>query len=303
MNNLNAISRLIGFLLLAAVLIILFATPSTIFSRNVSFIYPNLDDPYSGQTNVQTKMDFGDQAHVESFPMEFGEWNGKGYDPSEAEKMRKELGASVLMMRDYYKPGLWRGLTFLIMQSKSRTSFHPPQICYPATGWEIQEEGQEEIPLPDSFWQSIGDLGPLKPEGGAQDYFGPVQMGKLLVTTQLNEQATDRHVVLYCYVRNSSYWGSSDTVTMLRVSAPTTITGSYEDMLSIEKEFMAEVMPLLFESRAKEDIIMTQIAKLGLGGILLLIIIFAIPIMAVFYPEISRLYRHWKRSPQKDQTC
>ncbi len=140
MNNFNALSRLLGFLLLAIVLIILLATPSAIFSRNVSFIYPNLEDPHTGQTNVQTKMDFGDQAHVESFPMEFGEWRGESYDPSKAEDMRDKLGASVLMMRDYYKPGLWRGLTFLIMQSKSRTSFHPPQVCYPATGWGIQEE-------------------------------------------------------------------------------------------------------------------------------------------------------------------
>ncbi len=294
MDTFKRFTRLIGLLLLAMVIIILLATPGTIFSRNVSFIYPSLSDPSAGQTSVQTKMDFGDQEHVESFPIEFGEWRGEGYDQAEAERMREQLGASVLLMRDYYKPGLWRGLTFLIMQSESRASFHPPQVCYPSQGWEVQEEGTEVIPMPESFWQKVGDLGPLKPEEDAEEYFGPVSMSKLIITTG-DDSVKDRHVVLYCYVRDSSYWGSSDTVTMLRVSAPTTLTGSYEDMLDIEKDFLVEVLPLLFEAREQEDTIISQISSLGPGGIFLLIIMFAGPLAIAFYPEIGKLYRRLRQ--------
>ncbi len=294
MKNVDYISRLIGLLLLALVIIILIATPGAIFSRNVSFIYPSLSDPSSGQTSVQTKMDFGDQEHVESFPMEIGEWTGINYDSAEAEKMRQQLGASVLMMRDYYKPGLWRGLTFLIMQSEDRSSFHPPQVCYPAQGWKVQEEGTEVIPMPESFWKEVGDIGPMDPLEMALEYLGPVCMSKLIITTG-DDEIEDRHVVLYCYVRNSSYWGSSDTVTMLRVSGPTLLTGSSEDMLNVEKEFMAEVIPLLFEAREEEDIIISQIASLGPGGIFLLILIFAVPLIVAFHPEIRRLYYRWRQ--------
>ncbi len=294
MKNVNYIARLIGLLLLALVVIFLFATPGTIFSRNVSFIYPSLSDPGAGETSVQTKMDFGDQEHVESFPMEIGEWTGVNYDTVEAERMRDQLGASVLMMRDYYKPGLWRGLTFLIMQSENRASFHPPQVCYPAQGWKVQEEGTEVIPMPESFWKEVGDIGPLDPLEMASEYLGPVSMSKIIITIG-EDDIKDRHVVLYCYVRNSSYWGSSDTVTMLRVSGPTLLTGSYEDMLNIEKEFMAEVIPLLFEAREKEDTFISQIASLGPGGILLLILMFAGPLAFAFHPEIRRLYRRWRQ--------
>ena len=122
--------------------------------------------------------------------------------------MREQLGASVLMMRDYYKPGLWRGLTFLIMQSESHASFHPPEVCYRALGWEIQEAGTVEIPMSESFWKEIGNIGPIDPHDEARKLLGPVIMNKLVITNGEN-QVNDRHVVLYSYVRNSSL-GSSD---------------------------------------------------------------------------------------------
>ena len=115
MRTYTRFTRLTGFMLLAIVFIILLTPPNTIFSQDVSFIYPSLDNPKADQISVKTKMDFGDQQHVESFPYEIEHWTARDRDPEDVQETRKQLGADVLVERYYYKPGLWKGLTFMII--------------------------------------------------------------------------------------------------------------------------------------------------------------------------------------------
>ena len=139
----------IGLLVLASILTVMLGTPGTFFGQSASFLYSKLSDPTSDRTFVRTNMDFGDAESLNSFPKQIGEWNGSDY---EVEGLKAQLGADVLLMRAYRKPSVDQPIFFLVMQSNSQTSFHPPEVCYPAQGWDIESEDTDFLDVTDASW-------------------------------------------------------------------------------------------------------------------------------------------------------
>jgi hypothetical protein len=137
-------SRIIGFILLVILICLLFSTPSTILARSITTIGTELSHATGDETPVRTKLDFGSNEHMQTFPKQIGDWKASDYNTTGA---AESLGADVMLMRAYSHPELYQPVFFLIMQSNNRSSFYPPIVCYPALGYTIEEEGKEKIPV------------------------------------------------------------------------------------------------------------------------------------------------------------
>ncbi len=281
MTFFNQYHWVIGLLVLAAVLTVMLGTPVTFFGRQTSFIYSNLSDPKSNVTYVRTNMDFGDNDQIREFPMEIGGWYGRDFD---VDPWRDQLGADVALLRGYRKPNQ-QEIWFLAMQSKSRSTFHPPEVCYPAMGWEILEEGFEDIPGEDASWIEA----PLFPRFSEAQ--SAVRLKKIVVAKEKNDIITERRLVVYFYVKHAELGGSSDIITMIRISAIAPLEGSYQDVLDREEDLLLEFIPLMFQPDEHEDIIIVRLAKTGLGGILLIVVSFLVPLGLTLFPQIGKLIR------------
>ena len=60
------------------------------------------------------------------------------------------------------------------------------------------------------------------------------------------------------------------------------LNGSYEGTLNLTKEFMAEVVPYMFEVRKEEEIVTVQLAKSGIGGWLIIGALVSVPLGLLF---------------------
>ena len=248
----------IGLLALASILTLMLGTPDTFFGQNASFLYSNLSNPTSNRTFVRTNMDFGDAESLNNFPKQVGEWQGTDY---EVEGLKAQLGADVLLMRSYRKPSVNQPIFFLIMQSKSQASFHPPEVCYPAQGWDIESEETDFLDVSNASW--------LEPElyPKFSEVKPTIQIKKIVVTKEktgfFGVETIEHRVVIYFYVKSAPLGADSDAIVMIRVSAIAPTEGSYEELLKIEKQLMVDSIPHMFELREKEDIIAAQLVGSG----------------------------------------
>ena len=88
-------SVLFGLFALVCVIVLLFSTPDSLFSRGVSFIDSELNRSSGNEAYVITKMNLGSQEHVSAFPTEIGEWKGYDYDTT---RVSEDLGADVVLL-------------------------------------------------------------------------------------------------------------------------------------------------------------------------------------------------------------
>lgn len=273
----------VGLLLLAAVITVFVGTPDIFFGTRTTFIYSNLSDPSKHQTYVRTNMDFGNNERIREFPMDIGDWQGRDFP---VDPWKEQLGADVALMRGYRKPGATQEIWFLAMQSKSRSSFHPPEACYPALGFTIEEEGYEIVPGENADWLEA----PLYPKFSESQ--ATVRLKKMLVSKGKAGVTEEHRLILYFYVKHGSLGAMSDVITMIRISAIVPRSDdSYEQTLELEKELLLEFIPIMFEPAEKEDIIIVQLAEKGAGGIFLIILGFAVPGGIILYPQAGRLSR------------
>jgi hypothetical protein len=269
-------SLLLGLLVLALVIALLLSTPTLIFSSGVTFIDSELYRSSGNEAYVRTKMDLGNSEHVNAFPYQFGVWKGYDYDTA---ALKESLGADIILLRGYERPGLYQPIFFLIMQAKTESSFHPPHICYPALGYEIEGEGKEQIPVEEKNWTETTPLSSTL-----------IPTARLVVFKASEGRVIERRVVLYCYVKGNQF--ISDTITMIRVEALAPIEGSYDGILSVEKDFMTSAIPYMFEPsyRGEWKPLALQLIELGIGGYLTIAIMLFIPLTIIIYPSIR-----WRR--------
>jgi len=80
---------------------------------------------------------------------------------------------------------------------------------------------------------------------------------------------------------------SGDDVTMLRVQALAPLEGPYESILNMEKDFLAEAIPHLFEpvDREKWSPLAVRLAGLGVGGYVVIALLLLIPVAIAVYPK------------------
>ena len=278
---------IIGLIALVFVIILLLSTPSMILAKQVSVIDTELSRASGHETTVRTKMDFGNNEHLQAFPREIGDWQSMVFNTS---KLAESLSADVMLLRAYghtYANGTLRGkqVLLLIIQSDNRSSFHPPIVCYPAVGYKIEEETTEELFIPNATWAESPLYSHWDPEE-AGCFNGLMSAKKLVVSKESNGEVTKRKVVLYFYVKDNPV--ITDKITMIRVSAHAPINGSYEGALNITKDFMGEVVPYMFEVREEEDSTAVQLAKSGIAGCIIIGALVSIPIGLIVYPKIKK---------------
>jgi hypothetical protein len=278
-------AKIIGLLMLAFVVILLFSTPSMILAKRVTMIGTELSYATGDELPVRTKLDLGNNTHMQAFPKQIGEWTAYDYNTT---WLIQQLGADVVLLRAYSHPQLYQPIFFLIMQSNNRTSFHPPIVCYPALGYTIEEEGKETVTVHNASW--VEDPWLSKADMKRNDAILPVK--KLVVAKNSADtgRVTERRVVLYFYVKEPPL--SSDTITMVRVEALAPTDGSYEGILKVSKEFMGDTIPRMFEVQRPERILFTSLATGAIADKLALLMLFLAPLAVIFYPELrSRSYR------------
>ena len=283
-------SKLIGLLLLGFVLIILLSTPSMLFAKYITTIDTELSHASEGANFVKAKMDFGSNEHMQAFPKQIGDWNGSDYNTT---GVAESLGADVMLMRAYSHPKLYQPVFFLIMQSKNRSSFHPPIVCYPALGYTIEEEGKANIFVQNISWVEEPVLPSWESRKEELGYFnGTIPVKKLIVVKESegengnkNNKVTERRVVLYFYVKESPL--TSDKITMVRVSALAPLEGSYDGILNITKGFMGDTLPYMFEMQKEEPLILFILLG-SLAGKVVVGLLFIAPLVIIFYLEIRK---------------
>lgn len=278
MNLYRRYSLVIGLFVLIVIIVILLSKPGAIFTRGVSFINTDLYRSSRNELYVETNIDFGDNEFIQTLPLSIEGWQGYDYDSSSIEEY---LGADVMLMRGYYHANTYQPVFFLIMQSKAGSSFHPPPVCYQAQGYKIEEEKTTEFTVSAQGWKE----GELK-DDTLTNISIPVK--KLVVYKESDGNIIERRVVLYYYVESSKF--TSDTITMIRISALAPNDGSYEDVLEIEKDFAAQIFPYMFDPSEDNDAgsLLSQLTGAGPFGLLAIIALFAFPLAIMIYPKIRR---------------
>ena len=272
-------SMLLGLLAMTLVVVVLLSGSGSAFSSGVAFIDSTLHRSSGGEAFVRTKMDFGNARQVNEFPYEIGNWTGADYETSE---IRDSLGADALLMRRYTSPGIYLGLDFLILQARTESSFHPPPVCYVALGFEIEEQGKEQVLIDDPAWAQA-------PSSGIS-----IPLEKAVIFKQSDGRVTDRRLALYFYVKGNQL--TSDRVTFIRVEAQAPAEGSYDGILGVEKEFIALAIPHMFEPGGDREWnpVAVRLAGLGVGGYFVIILLLLIPLAVAVFPRTR-----WGRGPDQ----
>jgi hypothetical protein len=273
-------SRIFGFIVLIYAIIILLSTPSFLLAKTITTLDTELSQASTDATFVRAKMDFGNNEHMRAFPNNISGWEGSDYNTT---RVAESLGADVMLMRSYINPETFQPVIFLIIQSTNRSTFHPPVVCYPALGYTIEEEGKAAIPVRNISWIEEPLFGVPATKARYSNVTLPVK--KLVVVKQSGEKVTERKVVLYFYVKDNPF--TSDTFTLIRVSALAPTEGSYDGFLNLTAEFMGNTLPCMFELRKEELIFFSLFASLA--GKVLVGLMLLVPLPIIFYPEIKRL--------------
>jgi hypothetical protein len=263
-------SVLIGFFLLVCILILLLSIPGACLTKEVSFVTTELYHSSGDDLNIKTETYFASGEQMQSFPKQIGDWNGYDYDATETQKA---LGAELLLMRGYYEPGLYQPLFLTIVQASTESSFHPPRLCHEGVGYKTAEEGRDTVSIQDPSWAEDGTPVEI-----------PVNM--LLVYKEVNNEVTERRVVLYIYVKGGAF--ASDTITMVEIEALAPLTGSYDGTLGAMKGFFAEAIPYMFEpADSEESTLLERLLQGGVFGYAMIVIMVLIPVAVAVYPRLN----------------
>ena len=271
--------RLVGLVWLTFVIILLFSSSSQLLSKSITTIDTELSHASGDETPVRTRMDFGNVEHMDAFPKTIGDWSGREFVASE--RYKQSLGADMLFMRAYWRPGISHHVFFTIIQSNNRSSFHPPVVCYPALGYTIKEETTDTVLMSNTSWEEAPLFGTAKQQENRS-----ISVKKLEVTKEAADGSVkERRAVLYFYVKDNPL--TSDTVTMVEVSSIIPTDGSDDGMLGISKDFMADTIPYMFELRPEGDIIAVSLAKSGIAGWFVIAVLLGLPLLVILYPRVK----------------
>ncbi len=212
--------------------------PSSIGQDDCYIAFHDLSDPNHCPIFVRPVMDFGDQDQLNEFPLEINDWKGRDFyvDP-----WKEQVAATYATLRGYREPDT-NELWLLLIQSGTQPTVQPPNIHYPAMGWEIVKEGIVTIALQGE--RSDQQL----TESTSSSFSSDLNVSSLLVSTILtdnNRNFEQQRLILYCYFQELAE--DATPINMIRVSMIIPDEGSYEETLDIEIGFLADILPLIFE--------------------------------------------------------
>ena len=272
----------IGIIVLVSVLTPLLSTPGMVSPGGVSIISTELSGSSGKEIFVRTKLDFARPETMKDFPQKIGQWHSTSYNWS---RLKESLGAELMLSRAYRHPDLSNTVFFLIIQGTNRSTFHPPIVCYPALGYEIEEEGEVKVPIEDASWAQEH----WRSEKEGSVFKGEMNTKKLVVVKRSkNGEITERRVVLYYYVRDERMSVTKE-ITMVRLSALVPVSGSDHDAVEAMKKLAADTFPEMFEVKPEERTIAEMVViKHGAPGFLVIAMLVSAPIIFMMLPFIKR---------------
>jgi hypothetical protein len=222
---------------------------------------------------VTTRTDFSDEAQMKAFPMDIGKWHGTDYDTTSTAQV---LNAPVVLLRGYDPETFTQPIFLTIVQSKTSTSFHKPEVCFNDQGYKIQEDATETLTITDPEWTK-------HPSGLT------IPLNKMIITRSATDgDIFERRVVLFFYVKGNQLY--SDAITMIQVQGLIPLTGSYAGTLNEEKTFLAQIFPLMFQPGSGVDSrpVIVSLAQRGVIGYLGIFFILLVPVVVIAFPFLRR---------------
>ncbi len=272
----------IGMLILMLILSVFLSTPAMVSPGGVSLVATEIQHSSGNEIFVRTKLDFAHPETMEGFPQRIGEWHSISYDWS---ALKESLGADILLSRAYRHPNTSKPVFFLIIQGTNMSTFHPPIVCYPALGYEIEEEGKVEVPIANASWAA----GPWRSEREGSVFKGEMSVKKLVLVKRSGDgKITERRVALYYFVKDERM-SMPNEITMIRISALTPLNGSYQEELEQIKKLTSDTFPEMFEVRPKEKMIAENLViEHGALGCVVIATVVSAPIIFILLPFIRK---------------
>lgn len=268
-------SVILGLCGMIVVATLLLAPSDLAFSSGVTFIDTELQRSSGNQTYVRTKMDFGNPDHMAAIPMSIGEWEGYEYHSTD---VSERIGGHIALARGYTIPWLYQPIDMIILQAETESAFTRPETCFNSYGFSIEEKAREEI--------LVSGIG--YPEDSPTI---SVPFRKLVVTKQDGGEVVDRRVVLYCYVKGNQL--TTDAITLIQLEASVPTEGSYEEILTAQRDLIQKTIPMMFEP-GKDDAwkpIAMELTEWGAGGYAIIGVLVLLPFAIMIYPR-TRRQRH-----------
>jgi len=199
-----ALTGVTGFLSLQ-----LFALNKGVDSPPFEFV-ADIDDwqATDRQRTVQARYDFRLGPHLHQIPLQIRDWRGTDIPQTNLEVFIL-LEPEEYVYRQYALPD-GRFVWLSLIGSRKSKSFHPPQICYAADGWQTSMSS-EPIPL------AKGELYALMLEA---------------------TKSGNRHLVLYFFLWPDARRDIQAGEVMFKVTSP--LWGTKEETLELQKSFIRE---------------------------------------------------------------
>lgn len=237
---------LIGILSLSFVVILLMA-PKNITDLSIA------DTEYWRETEkrvmLKSAYDFTNKENIQPFPKTMGDWSG--YDIIFPDAIYKDLNADIILTRAYNSND---GLIWMdIITSKVGESFHEQRICVEGAGWTVNNESIAEFRI-----------------ASMSNPYTKLYANRLEVSKGNNKQ-----VIIYWFMFKK--FGSSDAVTMIRLSSPVKYneTATFNTMKGFIEKQLFETMyeRSLPDNKTVAEDIMKSYGKTGLLAIALAVLI------------------------------
>lgn len=246
---------LIGVLSLSYILIFLLS-PKDITDYTVA------DTEYWRETNnrllLKTVYDYSSNESVRSFPKNLSDW--KSFDFRYKDAVYAKLNADILLSRAYTK-GKGSLVWMDIINSKTGESFHKQKICVEGAGWTIDRESIAEFKVAE----------PPNP-------FTKLYANRLDISKVDKKTGKERKQVMTYWFMFKKF-GSNDSVTMIRLSAP--VKNSTEETFDMIKDFVeGQLFDAMYKRVDKESITTAEsiVDKYGNKGIFATVMVALIPI-------------------------
>lgn len=235
---------LIGILSLSYVVIFLMA-PRDIADYTVA------DTEYWRESEnrllLKTAYDYNNKEAIQGFPKEIGNW--KSYDIRYPDAVYEKLNADILLTRGYNTNNslVWMD----IINSKVGESFHKQRICVEGAGWNVDNESIAEFRIASS----------------------PNPFTKLYANRLDVSKGKKKQVIIYWFMFKK--FGSSDAVTMIRLSSPViySVNATFESMKGFVEGGLFETM---YKIALPEKITVAEDIKRSYGNIGMLAIVLAV---------------------------
>ena len=197
----------------------------------------------------KTNYDFNNVSSIKMLPKDINGWTGEDF--RYPERVYEVLQAKIILSREYTKNGeiIWLD----IINSDRRKSFHDPRVCFSAN-WNIVKEGVVSVPV---------NVGVKR-----------IYVNYLYLS---NKKNPDLKLV-------SAYWymlRGDEGITMFRVTG--FVNRDYNSTLEVLKDFTSDILGLVYRNVKVSKPLIYNLLGSGTGGIIAVIVGFAIPLVIIGY--------------------